>query len=56
MLLQADVYDQHRNHHQHDGGGHQAVTINTINGYTYNQNAPAMEVTPDEDFAAGMMI
>ena len=29
------------------------VTINTINGYTYNQNAPAMEVTPDEDFAAG---
>lgn len=29
------------------------VTINTINGYTYNQNAPAMEVTPAEDFAAG---
>lgn len=30
-----------------------SVTINTINGYTYNQNAPAMEVTPAEDFAAG---
>lgn len=31
------------------------VTINAINGYTYNQNAPVMEVTPTEDFAAGVV-
>ena len=30
------------------------VTINTINGYTYNMNAPAMAFTA-EDFAAGVV-
>ena len=29
------------------------VTINTINGYTYNMNAPAISVTPAEDAAFG---
>ena len=29
------------------------VTINTINGYNYDMNAPEMTVVPAEDFAAG---
>jgi len=31
------------------------VTISDINGYTYNLNAPLLEVTPDEDFDAGVV-